>query len=94
MIPADEFCLHHNIEISFIYSLRDSGLLEVVASEERLFVPIEQLAHLEKLARLHFNLNINLEGLETINHLLDKINEMQHHIVHLSNRLKRYEDMS
>ncbi|MFF5383276.1 chaperone modulator CbpM [Pedobacter suwonensis] len=92
MIPADEFCLHHNIEISFIYSLRDSGLIEVVFTEERLFVPMDQLAHLEKLVRLHYNLDINLEGLETINHLLGQIDEMQQRIIQLSNRLGRYED--
>lgn len=92
MIPADEFCRHHHIEISFIYSLKESGLIEVVATEEKLFVPVEQLGHLEKLVRLHYNLNINLEGLETISHLLEQVSAMQQRIVQLSNRLGRYEE--
>jgi hypothetical protein len=28
LIPANEFCLHHNIEVSFIDSLKEYGLVE------------------------------------------------------------------
>lgn len=93
MIPADVFCRHHRIEISFIDALHEAGLIEVVYAEEQLFVPAEQLVHLEKLVRLHYQLSINLEGLETVSHLLEKINDMQQQILKLNNRLSRYEDV-
>jgi len=93
MIPAETFCRHHHVEISFIYALNEAGLIEVVHAEEELFVPAEQLVHLEKLVRLHYQLSINLEGLETVSHLLEKINDMQQQILKLNNRLSRYEDM-
>ncbi|HEV7779709.1 MAG TPA: chaperone modulator CbpM [Chitinophagaceae bacterium] len=92
MIAADEFCIHHNIELSFIYSLKDSGLIEVSIVEEKVFVPLNQLGHLEKLVRLYYEMDINLEGIETITYLLRRMNEMQQEILQLSNRLREYED--
>ncbi len=91
MIAADEFCVHHNIEITFIHSLKDSGLLEVSIVEEKAFVPVSQLNHLERLVRLYYEMDINLEGIETITYLLQRMNEMQQQIVQLSNKLSRYE---
>lgn len=93
MILADDFCRYHSAEISFIYSLSDAGLIEVIVSEQKLFLPAAQLFQLEKLVRLHYDLDISIEGLETISHLLGKIDVMQQHIVQLSNRLNRYEDL-
>ncbi len=91
MITASEFCRHHNIELSFIYSLKDSGLLQTETVGESVFVPVGQLSHLEKLVKWHYEMDINIEGLETITHLLSRLDHMHHQIVNLSNRLSRYE---
>lgn len=91
MIPASEFCVHHKIELAFIESLREYGLIETILIEEKIFLPVSQLERLEKFCRLHFELDINLEGIETIGHLLDKMNTMQDQIRYLTNRLKAYE---
>lgn len=90
MIPASEFCTHHHIELSFLYSLKESGLIEIVELQEKAFVPVRQLSELEKLIRLYYELHINLEGIETISYLLKRINEMQQQIVQLNNRLYIY----
>jgi len=92
MIPAEEFCIHHHIELSFIYSLKESGLVEMISREDKIFVPASQLNHLEKLVRLYYEMDINLEGIETITYLLQRMNDMQHQIVQLGNKLRRYED--
>ncbi len=91
MIPASEFCIYHNIELSFIYSLKDSGLIDIVAIEEKIFVPASQLKHLEKLIRFKHEMDINIEGIETITYLLQRINDMQQHILQLKNKLAFYE---
>ena len=90
-IPASDFCAHHNIELSFIYSLREYGMIETILEEEKIFLPLSQMARLEKIVRLHFELDISLEGVETITHLLDRMEEMQRDIARLKNRLKAYE---
>lgn len=92
MIPANEFCLHHNVELSFIYSLNESGLIEMTVIKENLFVPASQLNNLEKLVRLYYEMDINLEGIETITYLLKRMNDMQQQITLLTNRLRLYEN--
>lgn len=92
MILADEFCIHHNIELSFIQSLYDSGLIEVVITEQKIFVPVSQLKQLEKMIRFYYDLDINLEGIETITYLMERMNAMEQEIRLLSNRLSMYEE--
>lgn len=92
MIPAEEFCIHHNIEASFIYSLKEAGLIEVSTVNNKTYLPVNQLHNLEKLVRFYYELDINLEGIETISYLLQRMNEMQQKIVQLSNRLSLYEN--
>ena len=92
MIPASEFCIYHNIELSFIYSLKESGLIDVAIIEEKIFVPVSQLKHLEQLMRLKQEMDINIEGIETVNYLLQRIRDMQQHILELNNKLAFYEN--
>ena len=90
MISADEFCIHYNIETSFLYSLKESGLIELKMVEEKIYVPVQQLTQLEKLVRLYYEMDINLEGIETITYLLQRMNEMQQQIIQLNNQLSMY----
>lgn len=92
LIAANEFCIYHNIEPSFIYSLQQSGLIEITVVEEKPFVDESELPQLEKLVRLYREMDINLEGIETISYLLQRMNEMQQQIVQLTNRLNIYEN--
>ncbi|MEO6906168.1 MAG: chaperone modulator CbpM [Ginsengibacter sp.] len=87
LIPAEDFCMYHNIEYSFISSLEDSGLIKFTAVEQHTFIPSDELQKLEKFVRLHYDLDINLEGIETINHLLEKIDEMNKQILLLQNKV-------
>jgi hypothetical protein len=91
LITANEFCTYYNIEISFIKSLQESGLVEITTIEETGFIHTSQLPQLEKWMRLYYEMNINLEGIETISHLLQQINNMQDQIQELKNRLRLYE---
>jgi len=85
LIPAKDFCTYHNIEYSFISSLQDSGLISVTSVEQSTYIPSDELQKLEKFVRLHYDLDINVEGIETINHLLEKIEELQKQILQLRN---------
>ena len=91
LIAIHDFCMNHNIEISFISSLQETGLLEITTRDETGFINIEQLSQLEKYVRFFYELDINLEGIETITHLLHKISAMQDEITALRNRLRFYE---
>ena len=91
LIPVQEFCLQHNIEISFISLLHDNGLIEITTLEQATFIPEENLPELEKIIRLHNELDINLEGIEAITHLLHRIEELQKELKWMKNRLNIYE---
>ena len=92
MIILKEFCVHHNIDITFIHALKNSGLIELIVVEDKLVITQSQLAHLEKLVRLFYEMDINLEGIETITYLLSRMNDMQQQIMQLNNRLSMYEN--
>jgi hypothetical protein len=91
LISANEFCLHHNIEVSFIQSLQEYGLVEITTSQEGSFITINQLGEVEKLMRLHYDLNINFEGIDAITHLLKKLQSMEDDMLRLKNKLRLYE---
>ena len=86
-IPVDDFCTAYKIEVSFVQSLKDSGLIEMNDNDEKYWIPAYQLADLEKFIRLHFDLDINIAGIEAISHLLQRIKEMQLEINYLRNRV-------
>ena len=91
LIDIDEFCANHNIEISFISSLEQTGLIKIKTIKETGFIDPKQLLQLEKIVRLYYELDINLEGIETINYLLQRINSMHDENNMLRNRLRLYE---
>ena len=93
LIPANEFCASHEIEISFIDSLQEAGLIEITTIEETEYVQESQLNELERIVRLYYELDINLEGIETVIHLLQRIKNMQDEITLLKNRLRLYESL-
>ena len=91
LISADEFCASHNIEISFILSLYENGLIEMMTIEETGYIHASQVQDLERIVHLYWDLDINLEGIETINHLLQQMDSMRDEITVLKNRLRFYE---
>ena len=91
LIPASAFCTSHQLEITFLLSLQQYGLIEIETTGEQPFIRVSQLPVIEKITRLHYELNINLEGIEAITYLLQRVESMQHEIAVLKNRLELYE---
>lgn len=91
LILAEEFCTHYKIQLSFINNLNQFGLIEITSVEEKPYIPQSQLQKLEQIIRLHHDLDINLEGIDAITHLLDRVKSLQTEIAGLKNRLSIYE---
>jgi len=91
LIALKDFCTTFNVEISFITSLQQNGLIEISTIEEIVYIDAGQLQQLEKLLHFYYDLDINLEGIETITYLLKKIDLLQEEIISLRNRLLLYE---
>ena len=92
LISAHEFCASHHVEISFIRSLEETGLIEITTIEDTGFIKVSQLQQLEKILRLYNELGINIEGIDTITHLLHRIIDLQDEVTALKNRLRLFEN--
>jgi hypothetical protein len=90
-VLAETFCIHNNIQLEFIESLQEYGLIEIALVENQPTIAIEQLPALEKMMRLHEDLDINTAGIETIWHMLDRMEDMRKELASLRSRLSRYE---
>jgi hypothetical protein len=91
LISTDDFCTHYKVEYSFINSLQEHGLIKITTIDKISFIDNDHLYELEKLVRMHYDLEINLEGIEAITYLLDRVSAMQNEITSLKNRLWLYE---
>ncbi len=91
LIATEELCEKYKVEYTFIRSLNESGLIKIVTYEQREYVPCDKMAEFEKMRRLHYDLNINLEGLEAVQHLLKQLKKLQEKNRQLRNRLDLYE---
>lgn len=87
LILIEKICSHHEIEISFVHALREYGLIEVVEVADNQYLSNEQLRDFEKMMRLHYELNINLEGIDVIARLLQQIDDLQQELLAARNKL-------
>lgn len=77
LVLIEQFCSNCDVEFSFINSLNDYGLIEIIVYDNRKYISHEQLKDLERAIQFHYELNINLEGIEVIDNLLKQINDLQ-----------------
>lgn len=91
-IAIAEFCSCHRIDYTFIESLSEYGLVQITTVGETRVLDRDQIREVEKMVRLHYDLDINLEGIDAISHLLHRVSELQKEVQLLQNRLRRYEE--
>ena len=91
LIPASDFCTYHDVEYTFISSLQDAGLIEITHVNETTYIPETELQKLERMIRLHDELEINVAGIEAITHLLERVEYIQQEMRSLKNKLRLYE---
>jgi DNA-binding transcriptional MerR regulator len=90
LIPAIDFCLGHHVELETIQIINKQGLIEIIELENTLFIPEHQVKRLEQILVFNRDLDINLEGIETILELLHRMEFMQEQIIQLENKLQRF----
>ena len=92
LILIEHFCANHEIEFSFIDSLHQFGLIEVIIHEDNKYIHQEQLNDVEKMMRMHYELDINMEGIDVISHLLKRMNSLQKELIETQNKLRLFKD--
>lgn len=90
-IEVNEFCISHGVTTQFMIQLHEFGLIEIFQKKNVQYFSNEELPKAEKIIRLYSDLDINLEGIEVIHDLLERIERMQGEIRSLKNKLRIYE---
>lgn len=75
-ISREELVQIYNIEITFFDELVDSGLLNIETDNEIRYLMYEDLPTFERFTNWHYDLEINLPGLEVINTMLQKMKNL------------------
>jgi len=89
-IGVKTFCTHYNIPISFIESLSEYELIELEEVDSTTYIQLEDIHQIEKMIRLHYELNVNFEGIDIINHLKAQIKSLEEEITVLKNTIDFY----
>jgi hypothetical protein len=91
-IPLATLCTHYHIEMSFFDSLNEVGLIEIESIEESHYIHVEQISEVERIIRMHNDLHLNLEGIDVVLNLLQKMDRLQDDLISARNRLRLYEN--
>lgn len=91
-ISREEVVKIYNIEITFFNELVDYGLLSIYIEDDISYLMYEDLPDLEKFVNWHYDLEINLPGMEVIHHMLKKLDALKHRNRELMNKLAAISD--
>jgi len=91
-IPLHKLCELYKIEMSFFSSLNEIGLIQITTIEELHYIHNDKINDIEKMIRMHLDLNINIEGIDIAFNLLQKINDLENELNLMKNRLRFYEN--
>jgi chaperone modulatory protein CbpM len=91
LITISDYCIKYEVEPSFIGALEESGLIVLTVIDDNKYIHYKQLVEMERYIHFHYELQINIEGIEAIMGLLQKIKRLQHEIETLKNHVHLHE---
>ena len=87
-------CLRiYEVEESFIESLHEVGLIKVIFHDEERFIEYDELSDLEQFIRWYYDMDINVEGIDALCNLLEKVKYLQSEINQLRSELQFYKSL-
>lgn len=93
LISIQLLCKRYSVPVSFIETLKEFQLIELIVENDNSFIHTKQIKEVEKMMRLHYDLDINIEGVDAIYNLLKQVDALKQEITELNNRLRFYEDL-
>jgi hypothetical protein len=87
-------CLQiYQVEETFLDQLQSSGLIEIVIEEDDRYIEYDYLQEIEQFVRWHYELEINMEGIEALHHMLQQVQQLQEDVKKLRGELKFYKSI-
>ncbi|MDG1572441.1 chaperone modulator CbpM [Robiginitalea sp. M366] len=90
-IHLSDFCRGHALEEAFVFLLEEYELVRIEHFNSRPAIHRRDLRRLERLVRLHRDLEIGVPGLQAIEQLLGRMEALQEEMRQLRLRLQRHE---
>ncbi|MGJ8666439.1 MAG: chaperone modulator CbpM [Patiriisocius sp.] len=90
-IEVTHLCKQYNITETLFNNFHEIGLITITVVETRPCIHIENIDTVEKIIRLHQELDVNPEGIDVIINLQEKMDALQQEINHLKQRLLLYD---
>ena len=91
LIAIQALCSYYKVELSFFDNLNEMGLLEIKTIEEMQYIHPDAIFEIEKMIRIHQELDVNTAGIDVVFNLLQKIDDLQNELISTKNRLRLYE---
>ncbi|MCT6869966.1 chaperone modulator CbpM [Apibacter sp.] len=91
LITIEEYSSHYKVDLSFIEELENLGLIRIIQKEQKKYIPFDILSEVESYARMFYEMDINIAGIDAIQNLLIRIRKLQGEMTELKNRLRFYE---
>ena len=91
-ILINQLCSNYKVELSFFNELNEIGLIEIMTIEQSQFIHQDKINDLEKMIRIHRELDVNIEGIDVVFNLLQKVDDLQNELISIKNRLQLYEN--
>ena len=87
-------CLQiYQVEETFLNQLESSGLIEIVIEEDDRYIEYDYLQEIEQFVRWHYELEINMEGIEALYHMLQQVQQLQDDVERLRGELSFYKSI-
>lgn len=93
LILVHELCQHYEMEISFFEQVEKYGLVNVEMISDEKYIHRKQLNKMEKILRLHRELEVNLEGIDVIFNLMRRIQVLEKELKEKQTQLGLFENL-
>lgn len=87
LIIITEYCEKSHTDPDFLISLEEGGLIEIRNIDGQQYLLASQLGELERYSHLYYDLAINIEGIDAIHHMLNRMTQLQREINQLRRQL-------
>lgn len=92
LILLNTVCTNYKVELSFFTHLNEIGLIEITFIEQSPYIHEDKMYDIERMIRMHHELEVNVEGIDVVFNLLSKIEDLKKDLVSAKNRLRLYEN--
>ena len=91
LIKFEDVCIHHDLDTGFVETIKTFEIINFIVKDNVHYIAIDDMPVIERVIRLHYDLQINMEGIAVINRMRSKIENLQETIQKLQNKLAVYQ---